>query len=420
MKPIALVPPALAILVSGIWISTQRHSIAGLDQQNDLLAINIAKVRSMARTDEDTLAQPTGTDPATAKKAIDWKNIAAQLAAARNNGGAGDMRSMRQLQQQLKAMSEQELLQALDEIAALDLPDESRMELESRVAESLAEKAPGTYLARFIDRLEDSRNQMSWRLSRGLENWAKKDPAAAIEWFDRQIAAGTFNSKSLDGKSRSRLQFEGSLITALLSSDPEAAASRLAALPPEQRKEAFHYGRSLSALSAEAGAPAFAELVRKQLPQEDQAKAIAEAAPMNISGDYGKISDYLNQISATSAERDVCVEQAGSNLVIYLSFQRKLKQEDFDRLREWTAKEAPAMSDRTTGKALAHVLSNNRMEFREAADMAQHYHENGGGDEVLLPLLETWRASQNKEVARKLAERISDEKRREEILEKLN
>jgi len=172
--------------------------------------------------------------------------------------------------------------------------------------------------------------------------------------------------------------------------------------------------------SSEEVAPAFAELVRKQLPQEDQAKAIANAAPVNFAGDYEKITHYMNQISATSAERDVCVEQAGSNLVMYLSFQRKLKQEDFDRLREWAAKESPAMSDRTTGKALSNVLNNNKLEFSEAADMALHYQENGGGDEVLLPLLQNRMAQQNKETARKLAERISDEKRREEILKKLN
>jgi len=89
-------------------------------------------------------------------------------------------------------------------------------------------------------------------------------------------------------------------------------------------------------------------------------------------------------------------------------------------LREWAAQESPAMSDRTTGKALANVLNHNKLEFSEAADMALHYHENGGGDELLIPVLESGRAQQNKEAARKLAERITDEKRREEILKKLN
>ena len=417
MKPLAFVPPAAALIISGIWIGTQRHSIAGLAQQNDLLVTNIAKVRAMTRTEESASPQAHGNATATEKKPINWKNIAAQIAAARDNRGVGEMRSVKQLQQQLSAMSEQELLQALDEIAALDLPNQIRMELESMVSAPLAEKAPETFLTRFIDRLEDQQGQLSWQLANALKNWARKDPAATIEWFDRQIAGGTFNSKSLDGKSRPRLQFEGSLVTALLASDPEAAASRIAGLPPEQRKEALRHGESLS---AEAIAPAFAELVRKQLPQEDQAKAIANAAPANFSGDYGKITSYLNQISATPTERDVCVEQAGSNIVMYLSYQRKIKLEDIDHLREWAEKESPAMSDRTTGKALASVLSNSRIDFPEAADMALHYHENGGGDEVLLPLLESWGAQQNKEAVRKLAERISDEKRRGEILKRLN
>lgn len=417
MKPNAFAPPAIALLAGGMWIGAQRHLISVLDQENALLVANITKVRSMERPEENASLQPAGNGPAASKKAIDWKNIAAQIAGARNNGMAHGTPSMTQFHKQLSTMSEQELLQALDEIAALGLPNGDRMELETMIANSLVEKAPETFLARFIDRLGNQRDRLGQRLSSAFQNWAAKDPAAATEWFDRQIAAGTFTSKSLNGKSDSRIQFEGLLVTTLLSSDPEAAANRLAGLPPEQRKEALRYGNSLS---SESEAPAFAELVRKQLLPEDQAKAIANAAPAGLSADYGKITDYLNRIAATSDERNVCVEQAGSRAVMYLSFQRKIKQEDFDRLREWAAQESPAMSDRTTGKALVNVLNNKKMEFSEAADIALHYHENGGGDELLLPLLETSRAPQNKELARKLAERLSDEKRRDEILKKLN
>jgi hypothetical protein len=417
MKRLAFVPPVLALLVTGLWIGVQRNSIAGLVQQNELLKRSIEQARTSLRTEENDLSQPADEGPAAAKKAIDWKKVAAQVTAARKNDRVGENRAIRQLERQLRDMSEQELWRAWEEIAALDLPAEIRMELESMLTDPLVEKSPEAFLSRFIDRLENGQNQTSWQLASALANWAKKNPTAALEWFDTKIAAGTFNSKSLDGKSHTRLQFEGRLVSSLLSSDPEAAANRMAGLPPEQRKEALRYG---GPFSMEGMTPVFADLVRKQLPQEDQAKAIANAAPVNFSGDYGKITDYMNEISASPAERDVCVEQAGSRTLMHLSLQRKLKREDIDRLREWTAKESPAMSDRTTGKALASVLSNNRIEFAEAAEMALHYQENGAGDEVLLPLLENQRAQENKDAARKLTQRISDETRREEILRKLN
>lgn len=416
MKPLAFVPPALALLASGIWLGLQRHSIAGLVEQNELLATNIAKVRSMPRPDERTSSSPNGNGAATSKKAIDWKKVASQVATLRDGSGIQDLRSIMQLRQQLMEMGEQELLQALDEIAALGLPNESRMHLESMVAGVLAEKAPEAFLTRFIDRLGNQRDSLNWQLSNAFSTWAKKDSAAATAWFDQQIAAGAFDSKSLDGKSSPRLGFEGSLIRGLLSSNPEAAENRIAALPMEQRKEALRF----PGLSIESEAPAFAELVRKQLPQEDQAKALADAAPVGFSAEYDKITDYLNRISSTSTEREICVAETGATAVQRLSFQREIKAEDFERMREWVAKESPGMMDKTTGKALAGVLnSNQKMKFPEAADLALQYHEKGGGDELLLPLLDNWQAHQNPETARKLAEKISDEKRRVEALQKI-
>jgi hypothetical protein len=105
-----------------------------------------------------------------------------------------------------------------------------------------------------------------------------------------------------------------------------------------------------------------------------------------------------------------------------ISDQRKITLEDVEKLRTWTRTEAPESTDRATGKALASVLNwgSNQMEFSELAGLAEQCHQAGSGDEVIIPLLENWSARKNKEQARKLAERISDEKRRGELLKKLN
>lgn len=417
MKPIALVPPAAALIIGGIWLGVRQHSIAQLDQQSLLLEASIANARAAAQSNETASTSSPGTSSGSERKAIDWKKFAAQLATLSKRDGIGDQRAIMKLREQIEAMSEQDLLAALDEIATLDLSRESLLVLEDLLASQLAPKAPETFLTRFLNRLEDQESGMSWHLPNALSTWARKDPLAAIAWFDRQIAAGAFDSESLDGKSESRFLFEGALVRELLSSTPEAAASRIAGFPPEQRKEALRYARLSSLVEA---APAFADLVRKQLPAEDQAKALAEAAPVIRGGDYSKVTDYLNRIAATPAEREACVEEAGQRAIERLGREREIKQEDFDHMREWIAKEAPTMTDRTTGMTLASLLSGSgRIKFTQAADLAIHYHEGGGGDELLLPLLEQREAKRNPDVARKLAERITDEKKREEILRKL-
>jgi hypothetical protein len=41
-------------------------------------------------------------------------------------------------------------------------------------------------------------------LTDALDDWTKKDSAAATAWFDEQIKAGKFESITLDGKSSGR------------------------------------------------------------------------------------------------------------------------------------------------------------------------------------------------------------------------
>ena len=61
----------------------------------------------------------------------------------------------------------------------------------------------------------------------------------------------------------------------------------------------------------------------------------------------------------------------------------------------------------------------HKTDFTESAELAVQYHDASGNDDVLASFLGGMSARNNKEQARALAEKISDEKRREEILKKL-
>ena len=251
------------------------------------------------------------------------------------------------------------------------------------------------------------------------EPWVmKKDPAKAAAWFDQQIAAGKFDSKSLDGESRPRQRFEGALINVLLASDPDAAGRRLGAIPEDQRGEVLSQYQFQSL--KEESQLAFAKLVRSQVPADEQADTFAQQASYLVSRDgYSKVSEYLDRIEATPAERTKCAEEAAESKLSNHN-GKKVTRENLDEMREWVTTQAPEALGSITGKALGNAMQGSRkMEFSEAADLAVQYNQTSDNDEVLASFLESWSARENKEQARALAEKITDEKRREEILKDL-
>jgi hypothetical protein len=291
--------------------------------------------------------------------------------------------------------------------------------LEQMLIGPLAEKDSELVLTRFIDRLQESDGAMSWQLANAMQQWVKKDPASATAWFDQQIAAGKFESKSLDGKSQTRLQFESSLINILLSSNPDAAGRRLAGLPEDQRDEALTQF-SFQQLKEEDQL-AFAQLVRSHIPDKDQAKVLAQHVSRMARGEgYAKITEFLDHIDATPAERAVCVEEAANQKVDTITQKNKINREDIDSLRDWATLQSPGTADTVIGVILDRSTDTHmKLSFSEAADLAVQYNASSGTDDVLVGFLSERSALLNKEQARVLAVKISDPKRREEILKNL-
>ena len=421
MKPTIFIPPVLALVVVAGWIGNERRTISTLEKESAALKEHLARRSSDSGADLPS-TNPKSAEKNSKKEPIDWKKIAARIAeAGGNNGGMGDMRAMIRLQQQLQELSRDELASALDEVAALDLNDETRSQLESMLIGPLCQKDPEFALNRYIDRLSDPHGMMGWQLSNAMKEWMKKEPERALGWFDQQIAAGKFDSKSLDGKSQSRMEFEGSVIGTLLVTDTSAAAARLKGLPEDQRADVLR--NNTGNVVQEKDQLAFANLVREQLPEKDQAQILAQHASQRGWGSegYTKITEYLDRIEATPAERAVCVEEASESKIQQISRNKKITREDIDSLREWATTQSPDTLDEVTGSALATATqSNQKMEFSEAAELATQYHQASGNDDVLVKFLNSGAAYSHKDEAMALAEKITDPKRREEILKRFN
>lgn len=421
MKPASFLLPGL-VLASGIaWLSTQAISISKLKAENSELAQQIQRASRSGSVSSSDPSNPDRESTASGKKkpALDWKRIAADLLAIEQQD-SGDPRPKIRLQQQILKLSAEEIAEALDQIAALDLTDESRGGLEELLFGPLVQKDPRLALERFFDRADpDKREKKSWQLSNALKAWADKDPAAATEWLDKRIADGVFDSTTLNGQSKLRMQFEGSFLASLLSTDSAAMEKRLAAFPPDQRQQLLSEFNQVK----ERDQTAFAAIVRGQLPEDQQARVLARpAAHLAVNG-YALAGAYLDRINATPKERAAAVEEATQRRIVILSQIGKVTISELDEMRTWSDAQSPGSANLSTGRALAAYSRagsfDQKASFNEALKLANHYLEQTGNDDVLVGFLEDRPAAENLEISRTLAEKIQDPKRREKALSTL-
>lgn len=419
MKIIRLLPPAVTLVFVTTGLVVLYLAIATTDKQNRMLREHIAAARSVNPPANPAHAQAAQSDRmAKIKGPLDWTAIAGHLAEMQKSGGIGDIREITRLQQRLQLMTQEQIIAALDEIATLTLPANARALLEQVLAGPLIQKNPELALTRFLDHLQDEHAPLARQLTGAWRDWAQQDPDKAAAWLDRQLAAGKFESKALDGRNPFRMQFERTLVGALLGSAPAAAARRLALMPEDQRGDVIG-NLAPSSLKPE-NLPAFARLVRKQVPANDQARTFAlHTAQCVVQGGYPLVSDFLTRIKATPAELLACVEQAVASTI--LPTDKKLTREDVDAMREWVNTQVPNLTDAITGKALcaAALMGDRKLTFAEAAELAVQYGQAAANDNVLLALMENWGARASKEQARSLADKIADESRRAAILKRL-
>ena len=423
MKFRPLILPVIALALAGIWIANQDQSISALKDATAALQKQLGATRS-SDTDPSNAKSTAAARATKNRKPLDWKKTGAQLAELERNEGMGDMRALNSLKQRLQAMSQAELIAALDEVVTLGLPADSLASLEQALLEALIAKDPEVALTRFTDHIGATSRGMSWSFARlqfsnTFTDWAAKDPAKAAAWLDQRIAAGKFDSKATSGKNQLRDPFEGALIEALLGTAPDAASRRLSAMPADKRGD-FLY-RNLAGTLDEEGYLAFAALVREQLPEKWHVGVISKQADrLGKRKSYAEITTFMDQIAATPAERVRCVEEAADSRIRSIANGRKITREDLDTLREWTTRESPAATGRITGEALITAMPRGpQLDFAAASELALHYHQASGNDDVLVSFLDRVSRSEKTEQARALAAKITDAKRREEILKKL-
>jgi hypothetical protein len=400
VKPRLVIPPLLATAAVAVWIGVQRQSMGVVERESGALRAAIAAAQEASGSGGEELAGPAGSRAAAArrKQPIQWRDLAERL---EEGEGVQNMRMTMRLQQRLLDLDAAELASALDEIAGLDLSVGSQQTLESMLMGLYLEKAPEEALNRFADRLVEGDGGMIWQLSHGLGTWAQKDPFAAAAWLDRQIEAGVFESKALDGRSPGRVRFESALLTKLLEGDSVAAEHRVAALTPDQRREVFQH-----IAVNEVDARRFSDLVRNQAGSDEAAaKAFAHAGSRLAHLGYERVDRFLEEGALSPTERAAVVEQAAASR---FGGEGPVDRAEIDAMRQWADRQAPGTADKATGRALA--ASSRGDSFAANAAIALEYRS----DAVLGTFIEESRHFHRDE-ARAMLEHVSDPALRERL-----
>ena len=402
--------PVLALLFVGAWVVTRKNSATTLEREILLISARISQARSVVDAGGKSFEAEKEARKEKERR-IDWKELAGKIGQS-GNGSMPDMRAMMHVQRLLLDLSAEELGAQLDQIAGLDLDDAAKKQLQGMIIGILSDKAPQMVMERFAGQLSDDALGHTWQLGIAMGRWADKDPAAAAAWLDKQIAAGHFESKSLNGKNGILVRYEASLVTALLKTDPAAAAARVAALPEEQRMELFQQGIPFQLESKNTAA--YVNLVRSNVSADKVGGILADiAGNLVVRGGYERVDDFIATTQVSDDEKKSIVEQ------VILSKMRsrgasEIKTEELDKARQWAATQAPGVVNMATGEALASTLW--RGDFNKTSALVLQYNERSGNDEVLTTFLHSGSIRKSdRDQAEALIDKIKDPAVREEI-----
>lgn len=418
MKSLHALPPLFALAIVGSTLVIQRRALAILEHDNGRLprhAVPPAVADSGAVLFPE-LEKRHSTQTAKADGPFNWRDLAV-LMESRNNG-QGDSRALASFEKRVKAMNNEELIANIEEIMNLDLAEDQRYYLFNDFFDALIDRDPELALRRLFGRS----SQADQSLASAWEKWSTSNPGAATVWLDEQIAAGKSDPKRLDGSDGCRGDFEGHLVKLLLASDPAAATRRMENLNPDLRDDVIR-----QCVDSNADAPtrkAWADLVRSQLPGKDALETIASNGPHWLGdGNFSKVMDYMETISATPAERTACIQQAIERYTRETSFDGITTIEGIESLRAWADGQESGLTRNLTRDAIRAMLSNNEqsaMTLESVKTITAHYQTMEGGDEILVQALEkSMNPNYKMDYLSALAAMIQDDGKRAEILKKL-
>lgn len=415
MKTTPFVPPLVALIAVGLWISPKWDALAAVDRKE--VAQPAMHMRGSGGMAGETASSSRGSViPVVAGKRFAWEKIGAEMTENRISGRLVTQGSIEDLYlaNLLEKLSMEELAAELDEVERVEMDEGSRNMLKARIHNLIVSKDLGVALEFAGKRMSAGRND-GYDLKGALLRFAKRDPVAATAWLDRQIAAGHFETKRLDGKNPARMRLEGALLQSMFARDLEGASSRLEGMSPKTRVDVMATVGELS-IYGDASQAAYVELARRHLTPEESRKMLGLIA---WTMESRQVDSFLGRINASPEERTAICEMAAVGAISSKPMNGKLTIADLVETRAWLERTAEVEANRVIGQALGKALEFGPASFSEITSLAVGLQKEDGNDEVLAAFLGSPGARKKKEEARVLAEGITDPDRKAAVLKQL-
>lgn len=422
MKLPLFVPPFIALILAGVWNFAHMRSISVLKDECVTLRGWIT-----AASESTGSAIKSAHGPSLAEKKhpdkLGWRSLLSALAKEKSIGSVGQARELIAFQRRLAKMSPQEMVDVLDEIAGLGLPADGRGRLEHMIIKLLIKQDPELALTYYADHLHG--NFFGWGpvlIPDAFRSFGQTNMSAATAWFDKQIAEGKFDLRSLEYGNEGLRMFEGILLNNMLKADPGLAANRLSSHPQDQRAQVLQSVWNV-AQDAESS-KAYANLVRTLVPADQQESCFAHIGhDLRADMDYSRMNEFLDSIQATPAERSATAIAAAASKLKHFSNSGSWV---IDEMKQAFNTQALEQTDSLIGKALADSTQLHwGLPFENAVRHARQYHQDSGNDEVLVAFLEKLPTGPNRcspntfKDMIQLAEGIKDEEQRMQTLSRL-
>jgi hypothetical protein len=401
---LVVAPPLIALAVVGGGLGLQYREMSELQDRTKGLRTRMERETRSAVPEKDSSASVIDG------KRIDWGKLLALK-------GEAQSRAFTPVERLLYDLSAEELLANLDQLAAVNGPAKLKEELERRLLHLLGRRDPRRLFDRFSEEIGVVRTPRSGVLHAAFAHWSEQDCPAAAAWLDAQVAAGTFESKSLNGLHSRQVDFESELVRSGVSRDAAGAIARIAAMQEPLRSavlknDLLEWGREAEE------AKKIANLIREVAGEAQAPQMLAESSFQRIARSAGDRQTYENldrlfqDIEATPKERETV---ALYSLSVFLRDPKWTEREDVvsyvDGMRTWALSEAPGAANELTVKALGQLGAKR---FDDAAKLAIRYQEASGDDAVLVAFLNAkGLVRAHPAEALPLLERISDPAKRE-------
>ena len=269
--------------------------------------------------------------------------------------------------------------------------------------DQLAQEKGPTDLQKIAAQMTETRSGVGlWTYFRIDEKFSTLSKEELISALD-EIA-----TVDMSGERREELQVM--LLHSLCEKDPEYALKRYFGVMDDQNAPVgWRLAQALASWAAKNPAAATAWFDQQIAAGKLDSKSLDGKNPARMRFEFALIVALNSTDPAAAVTRLKSLPEEG----------RKVTREDLDAIRTWAINDRyEETADKVTGVALAYSTQGpQKLGFDIAASIATYYHEASGNDEVLIGFLMAYEPDDgSKEGARVLATKISDVKKREEVL----